>query len=256
VRERPSSSSFGRNYVHFSVHGEEGWQGTDQDKHHRWCLDARQIHQYHLSRVLDPKKLWWEAIDIGARAVQVVDVGGGTTAVPLVCEDLARMDEVADVLRRIGPSMVIALLLDGPQLATRWPCRYASVLADEPGSSVLTLTSIGMAMRCRPPGLAASRSVALWNDRSGGLHEIELAPGAQAVMVSATERTTTLWTADGRRHGRVPDLVLSDVHQLRLSTHGRRVRHRFSESAFAATTATYQAPLSIKDHSVGVTIHR
>ena len=251
VRERPSSTSFGRNYVHFSVHGEEGWQGTDQDKHHRWGLDARQIQQYHLSRVLDPKKLWWEAIDIGARAVQVVDVGGGTTAVPLVCEDLARMDEVADVLRRIGPSMVIALLLDGPQLATRWPCRYASVLADEPGSSVLTLTSVGMAMRCRPAGMAPSRSVALWNDRSGGLHEIELAPGAQAVMVTATERTTTLWTADGRRHGRVPDLVLSDIHQLRLSTHGRRVRHRFSESAFAATTATYQAPLSIKDHSLG-----
>lgn len=250
VREPPSTTSFGRNYVHFSVHGDEGWQGTDQVKHHRWCLDGRQIQQYHLSRVLDPHKQWWEAIDIGARAVQVVDVGGGTTTVPLVCEDLARMDEVADVLRRIGPSLVIALLLDGPQLTTRWPCRYATVLADEPGSSVLTLTSVGMALRSRLPGLPTSRAVALWNDRSGGLHEIELAPGAQAVMVTATERTTTLWTADGRRHGQVPDLVLTDVNQLRLSNARPAVRHRFSESAFAATTATYRPPLSIKDHSV------
>ena len=252
VRERPTTTGFGRNYVHFSVHGDEGWQGTDQVKHHRWCLDGSQIHQYHLSRVLDPHKLWWEAIDIGARALQVVDVGGGTTTVPLICEDLARMDEVADVLRRIGPSLVIALLLDGPQLTTRWPCRYASVLADEPGSSVLTLTSAGMAMRSRLPGLPTSRAVALWNDRSGGLHEIELAPGAQAVMVTATERTKTLWTADGRRHEQVPDLVLSDVHQLRLGRARPFVkhRHRFSESAFAATTATFRAPLSIKDHSV------
>lgn len=250
VREPPSTTSFGRNYVHFSVHGDAGWQGTDQVKHHRWCLDGRQIQQYHLSRVLDPNKQWWEAIDIGARAVQVVDVGGGTTTVPLVCEDLARMDEVADVLRRIGPSLVIALLLDGPQLTTRWPCRYATVLADEPGSSVLTLTSVGMALRSRLPGLPTSRAVALWNDRSGGLHEIELAPGAQAVMVTATERTTTLWTADGRRHGQVPDLVLTDVNQLRLGNARPAVRHRFSESAFAATTATYRPPLSIKDHSV------
>lgn len=160
------------------------------------------------------------------------------------------MDEVTDVLRRIGPSMVIALLLDGPQLATRWPCRYASVLADEPGSSVLTLTSAGMAMRCRPPGLAPSHAVALWSDRTSGLREIELAPGAEAVMVTAVERMTTLWTADGRRHRQVPDLVLTDVHQLRLSGPRRQVRHRFSESAFAETTATYQAPLSMTDHSL------
>lgn len=249
VRERPTTTGFGRNYVHFSVHGDDGWQGTDQVKHHRWCLDGQQIQQYHLSRVLDPHKLWWEAIDLGARAVQVVDVGGGTTTVPLVCEDLARMDEVADVLRRIGPSLVIALLLDGPQLTTRWPCRYASVLADEPGSSVLTLTSVGMALRSRVSGFPTSRAVALWNDRTSGLREIDLDPGAQAVMITATERTTTLWTADGRRHERVPDLVLTDVNQLRLGKARPVVRHRFSESAFAATTATYQPPLSIKDHS-------
>lgn len=30
--------------------------------------------------------------------------------------------------------------MDGPQLGSRWPGRYAGVLADEPGCSVLTFT--------------------------------------------------------------------------------------------------------------------
>ena len=43
------------------------------------------------------------------------------------------------------------LLLDGPQLTSRWAARYASVLADDPGSAVMTLTSYGMVQRSRPP---------------------------------------------------------------------------------------------------------
>ena len=70
----------------------------------------------------------------------------------LVCEDLAQIDDVADVLRSVGPMVLIIPLLDGPQLSSRWAARYASVLADDPGSTVLTLTSYGMARRSRPPG--------------------------------------------------------------------------------------------------------
>jgi hypothetical protein len=58
------------------------------------------------TRSLHPKGLWWEAIDVRERIVHVVGVGGGATVAPLVCEDLARLDEVADLLRRIGPSLV------------------------------------------------------------------------------------------------------------------------------------------------------
>ena len=86
------------------------------------------VRQYHLCGALDPAKLWWESIDLPVRTAQVVDVGGGATIAPLICEDLARLDEVADVLRRVGPSLVIALLLDGPQLPQRWPARYATCL--------------------------------------------------------------------------------------------------------------------------------
>lgn len=251
VRERPSGTAFGRNYIHFGVHAQDGWHSFDQDKHHRWCLDANQIHQYHLSHVLDPRKLWWEAIDLGPRTVQVVDVGGGTTTSPLVCEDLARMDEVADVLRRIGPSVVIAVLLDGPQLTSRWPCRYASVLADEPGSAVLTVTSLGMAVRSRPPGMHASRVVALWNDSANGLREIELGHGAQAVMVTGSEQSKTTWTADGRRHDNVPNLVLSGVHQIRLPSAQSQAQHRFSASVFAHSMTPYRVRLPALDQQDG-----
>lgn len=165
--------------------------------------------------MLDPTRRWWEAIDLPERTIEILDMGRGATVAPLVCEDLARMDEVADVLRRVGPTLIVALLLDGPQLMTRWPCRYASVLADEPGAAVLTVTSLGMAVRSRPPGCRRSRVVALWNDPSRGLREIELARGASAVLITASIGRKTVWTADGRSHeGTTPDLVLRGVQQL------------------------------------------
>jgi hypothetical protein len=216
VRDEATTTAFGRNFVHLGVNTSSGWQHYAQSKHHRWNLDGRQIHQYHLGRALDPSKQWWEAIDLPARAVQIFDIGGGTTIAPLVCEDLARMDEVADLLRGIGPSLVMALLLDGPQLPTRWPGRYATVLADEPGSAVLTLTSYGMVARSRPPGHQPSRVVGLWSDPSTGLHQLTLERGALGVLLTAAVDRTTVWTADGRRHqNSTPSLELSRVRQLR-----------------------------------------
>ena len=39
------------------------------------------------------------------RAVQILELDDGVTLVSLVCEDLARLDEVADLLRAIGPTL-------------------------------------------------------------------------------------------------------------------------------------------------------
>lgn len=217
IRQAGHDGEFGRNYVHFGVRSDGDWQRYEQDKHHRWLLDGSQIHQYQLARSLDPSKLWWEGIDLRPRALNVIDVGGGATAAPLVCEDLARMDEVSDLLRRIGPSIVVAVLLDGPQLANRWPCRYACVLADEPGSAVLTLTAYGMLRRSRPNGLPLSRVIALWSDRASGIREIALAPGAQAVLLETMVRPRTAWTADGRQHEGVPEVILTGSRQIRPS---------------------------------------
>jgi hypothetical protein len=215
VREPARGPAFGRNYLHFGVRTHEGWRRHDQDKRHRWCLDAGQIRQYHLSHVLDPRRQWWEAIDIRERSLTVVDVGGGVTVAPLVCEDLARLDEAADVVRRFGPSLVLAVLLDGPQLRSRWPCRYGSILADDPGSAVLTLTSAGMATRSQPPGTARSRVVAHWNSPADGVRELELGPRSGALLLSTVVERTTRWTADGRRFDDLPALSLAGVEQLR-----------------------------------------
>ncbi len=46
------------------------------------------------------------------------------------------------VIRSVGPNLVIVLLMDGPQLVRRWPGKYATVLSDDPGSAVLTVTSL------------------------------------------------------------------------------------------------------------------
>jgi hypothetical protein len=214
VREHHRTNGFGANRLQVAMRDERGWQRIEQAKHHRWCLDGAQIRQYHLSRALDPNRQWWEAIDLPERNIEVLDAARGTTVAPLICEDLARIDEVADVLRRIGPTLVVAVLLDGPQLRTRWPCRYASVLSDDPGSAVLTLTSLGMARRSRPPSAPVSRVVASWSDAITGTHELELERGASVLLVTGSGHTVCGWTADGRHHEDIADLSLSSVRQL------------------------------------------
>jgi len=173
------------------------WFHMRQNKHHRWSFDRSQILQYHLGGVLHPDVQWWEAIDVPRLGVEFIEVAE-LTMVSLVCEDLAQNDDVAALMRSVGPTLVITALLDGPQLGSRWAARYASVLADDPGSAVLTLTSMGMAQRSRPRGHDASPVVALWKDPAGGVREIPLEAGAHAVVLSVAMGRATRRSADGR----------------------------------------------------------
>jgi hypothetical protein len=118
--------------------------------------------------------------------------------VSLVCEDLAQSDNVAEVIRSVGPALVMTPLLDGPQLASRWAARYASVFADDPGSAVLTLTSFGLGQRCRPRGMDPCPVIALWKDPARGAREVPLEPGAQGVMVTVCIDNAARRSADGR----------------------------------------------------------
>jgi hypothetical protein len=120
------------------------------------------------------------------------------TLVALVCEDLAQNGHVAELIRSVGPTLVITGLLDGPQLTSRWAARYASVLADDPGSAVLTLTSYGMVQRSRPLQQDASPVVALWKDPTRGVREIPLEPGAHAILLTVCMDRATRRSADGR----------------------------------------------------------
>jgi hypothetical protein len=211
IRGRPRAPGLlPRNWVHTGVNprlqkGSAGSPGSStgqwfhirQLKHHRWSLDQSQIAQYHLGGTLHPHIRWWEAMELPRRSVQFVEIGE-LTLVSLVCEDLAEQDEVAEVIRNVGPTVLVTLLLDGPQLSSRWAARYASVFADDPGSAVLTLTSYGMVERCRPHGHDVAPIVALWRDPAGGTRQIALEPGAQGVLLAVCGDTATRRSADGR----------------------------------------------------------
>jgi hypothetical protein len=135
VRERPRQPGrFSGNWIHIGINpglqkgrppwGADGapWFHIRQDKHHRWSLDERQIYQYHLGGVLHPHIRWWEAMEVPRRAIHFVEVAE-LTLVSLVCEDLAQSDEIAELIRSVGPTIVVAGLLDGPQLTSRWAAR-------------------------------------------------------------------------------------------------------------------------------------
>jgi hypothetical protein len=190
--------------------------GWTQGKHHRWRLDGGQINQYGIGGILDPTREWWERIALTARQLSFLSVNGWLTMCVLICEDLARQDPVSDLVRAVGPNLVVCLLQDGPQLSARWPARYATVLADDPGCSVLTLTSLGMARLCRPPGTAECRVIALWKDaRSSKPIEISMDNRASGVVLSLTREFREEWTADGRSDGGFTAyLLLNGVHQV------------------------------------------
>jgi hypothetical protein len=193
-----------RNRVILSMFYAEKWFDVIQDKHHRWRVDRNQVEQYQLSGVLGTGRAWWENIQIPRRKLSILAANSWLTICPLICEDLARLEPVSDLVRGIGPTLVTALLLDGPQIRERWPARYASVLADDPGSSVLTLTALGMSRRSRKKGSSSiperTNAVALWKDQINGWQEIEVNEEKEGVpaVISVSAIWKTEITADSR----------------------------------------------------------
>jgi hypothetical protein len=172
-----------------------------QSKHHRWLLDERQTRRYGLGGRLNPRFNWWEQIDVSSRKCVFYVFRDGAALTTLVCEDLARVDPVQTVIRSVGPNLVIALLMDGAQLKDRWPSQYATVLADDPGSAVLTLSSLGMIRRSRMPGAPDQRQVALWKEPGGTAQELSLPKNAHALLLNLTQDWEGSYTLDGRFDG-------------------------------------------------------
>ena len=218
VREGPPEGRRGgQNYVRFDIPGTLGPASYQQYKHHRWRVDPRQVIQYGLGSALDVALNWWEHTTIGNRELHFVVLDNWLTVCPLICEDLARQDPIAELVRAVGPNLVIALLMDGPQLPSRWPARYATVLADDPGSSVLTLTSLGMCELSRPPSVSsASRAIALWKDaKTGEAVSIDLPRDKQAAVLSLSRVFVREYAADGRDDGGMTGYpTLTGVHYL------------------------------------------
>jgi hypothetical protein len=219
LREGETKTSPGRNLVMFDA-GNGRETHLEQSKHHRWRLDRSQIETYGLGGTLDPTRDWWEHIALEQREVQFAALNGDVSLCCLVCEDLARQDPVAELVRSVGPNLVVALLMDAPQLAMRWPARYATVLADDPGSSVLTVTSAGMVDLSRPPsGAKQSRAIGLWKDARSGYAELELPKDAQGLLLNLCLENREEFTADGRSDGRTTCYPrLGGIHHVRLAS--------------------------------------
>jgi len=182
-----------------------------QRKHHRWRLDAGQICRYGLAHVLDPGKTWWEDTELHERLVKSVVFHKGGALNVLVCEDLARIDPAQIFLRSLGPNLIVALLLDGPQLEYRWPGQCATVLADDPGSSVLTLTSLGMLRRVdasdresgiKKPSDPMEWNIALWKEAGKRARPVRLRSGAHGLLLTLSFSHEEQKTLDRRSdHG-------------------------------------------------------
>ncbi|MEJ6120931.1 hypothetical protein MT390_03395 [Vibrio sp. 2-Bac 85] len=172
--------------------------GENQAKHHRWALDSTQLKTYGLDKVLSTDKVkWWENCLIGDRKL-ISYRDENIHICPLICEDLARQDPIAPVIRSLGPDLVVALLLDGPQIVTRWPNRYSSALIDDPGSSVLSISPYGMTQRSTNEGKhPPSSNVALWKDPVED-KELTLEPGKIGIMLKLNLIQQKQWSADGR----------------------------------------------------------
>ncbi|MCU6501825.1 hypothetical protein LPN04_28945 [Rugamonas sp. A1-17] len=170
-----------------------------QNKHHRWRLNRTQADSYALD--FDPSHdndKWWEDIDVSRRTLPFFGLRKEMSFVTLICEDLARSDPAMSAVRAVGPNLVVALLMDGPQLAVRWPGQYATVLADDPGSAVLTLTCAGMVDRSNWHQSRPVRSIGLWRDAGGKTQEIGLPERASGVLLTLQSKQKHQSTLDLR----------------------------------------------------------
>ncbi|MCF5874040.1 hypothetical protein [Aeromonas veronii] len=169
-----------------------------QEKHHRWYLDRNQLRNYNLAASLNPGKKWWENIAIGRRKLTTLETADGVIICPLICEDLARQEPVAQAVRAVGPNLVVSLLLDGPQIAQRWPGKYAAVLSDDPGCSVLSVTALGMTQRATGLGHAPSQDVALWSEPGKPSETLQVTSTSGSLVLELELESAKMWSLDGR----------------------------------------------------------
>jgi hypothetical protein len=180
-------------------------------------LERNQVRRYHLGERLHPEYNWWEHIDISQRTCWFWMFRRVGSIAALICEDLARIEPVQSAIRSVGPSLVIALLMDGPQLMDRWSNRYATVLADDPGSAVLTVTSMGLLRRqALLPGEERLRQIGLWKGADLKTIPLELKAGHHAMLLTLSTHGMTNYTLDGRSdEGSTFQLFLSEIRHIR-----------------------------------------
>ncbi|TWI69119.1 hypothetical protein IP91_00185 [Pseudoduganella lurida] len=171
---------------------------AEQNKHHRWRLDRGQTERYSLHFDDSLNNKWWEDIDVSQRKLPFFGLRKDMSLATLICEDLARTDPAMTAIRAVGPNLVVALLMDGPQLAVRWPGRYATVLAEDPGSAVLSFTCAAMVDRSNLLEARPTRAVGLWRDGTNKMQEILLPEDALGMVLTLQSKAKHQNTLDNR----------------------------------------------------------
>lgn len=224
------------NELRIALYFANKWYFLSQKKHHQWRLDKNQIIQYGLSNKLSLDRDWVEKIEIDQRRLSVIAPADWLTISPLICEDLARLEPVSEIIRGIGPSLLLALLSDGPQLTTRWSARYASVFADDPGTSVLSITSLGMVKKSKKSedwfnvslegrnnikvdGVSENNGekvLGLWKDQISGSKDIKvLNNNSNTFILTVSSSLSEEFTADGRSdHGNSSIIQVQGIKQI------------------------------------------
>lgn len=218
--------------THFFEEGKKRKMASmSRGKHHRWMLNRYQIERYGLQAALPHSKDggYWEHISLNHREIHVNAFRGSSVFTVMICEDLARSDPVHEPLRAVGPNLVFVLLMDGPQVEQRWAARYSLGLAEDPGSSVLTLTSRALVARANEGYEPQSWSVGIWQDGDGhSPKRIVCPPGTDAIVVSLKGQETTESTLDGRSN------TYTRVWQIQGEPEGLRLRNRRLRASMGA----------------------
>ncbi len=198
---------------------------TSRSKHHRWKIDGDQIRAYGLEDQLDPDKVYWEHIPLPRRELHHFVFREGSIFTSLICEDLARSDPCHRNLRAVGPNLMFVLLMDGAQLASRWPARYSTGMTDDPGTTILTLTSRALVKASNAVRAKANKkpdySVALFKDDSSAPLSIQCEESNQGVLLSLTVENITEGSFDGRHRKSAQAWrrrKKADIQQIKLPT--------------------------------------
>ena len=202
------NANYFNNEVRIASYFAGRWYDVNQRKHHRWQLNRDQIIQYNLQNKLPTDRLWFEHTSVSQRRLTVLAPNSWLVLTALICEDLARLEPVSEVIRGIGPTFLTALLSDGPQLTERWSARYASVLADDPGTAVLTLTSYCMSTRSkrqsndyREEEATKETVVGLWKDLVQGYKRMYTTGKDKALLMTISAEYKEEVTLDDRVDG-------------------------------------------------------
>ena len=175
---------------------------VSRPKHHRWSMSAGQIKSYGLEGEFELKgdTRWWEKIPLQPREIYVNAMRSASVFSAMICEDLARTEPAHEPLRAVGPNLVFVLLMDGPQEEWRWAARYSMGLVDDPGCSVLTLTSRALVARWNDvhPPAEQNWSVGLWKDEEHRAKAVSCPIGTEAILLKLEGKRQEEATVDGR----------------------------------------------------------